>query len=62
MAASDVLFLDDNVDQECESFSNSKISASGCCLAFAYFFANFSLALLMEVLLVKKVFISFIMS
>ena len=26
-----------------------------CCLAFAYFFANFSLALLIKVLLIKKV-------
>ena len=25
--------------------SNSKSSASGCCLAFAWFFANFSVAL-----------------
>ena len=31
-----------------------KRSASGCCLAFASFFANFSLALLIKVLLIKK--------
>ena len=30
-----LLFSDDNVDEECESFSNSENSASGCCLAFA---------------------------
>ena len=36
-----LLFLDDNVDEECEQFSNSKSSASGCCLAFAWFFGQF---------------------
>ena len=30
-----LLFLYDNVDEEREQFSNSKSSASGCCLAFA---------------------------
>ena len=30
-----ILFLDDNVDEECEYFSNSKSLDSGCCLAFA---------------------------
>ena len=35
-------------------FWNSKSSASGCCLAFALFFANFRLALLIHVLLTKK--------
>ena len=30
-----LLFLDDSVDEECEQFSNSRSSASGCCLAFA---------------------------
>ena len=30
-----LLFLDDNVDEECEKFSNSKSSGSGYCLAFA---------------------------
>ena len=34
--------------------SNSKCSVSGCCLAFVWFFANFSLALLIVVLLIKK--------
>ena len=34
------------MDEECEKFSNSKSSASGCCLVFAWFFAIFSLALL----------------
>ena len=36
-----LLFLDDDMDDECEEFSNSKISASGCCLALAQFFAKF---------------------
>ena len=30
-----LLFLDDNKNGESEWFSNSKSSASGCCLAFA---------------------------
>ena len=30
-----LLFLDGNVDEESEQFSNGKSSASGCCLAFA---------------------------
>ena len=30
-----LLFLNDNVDEECEQFSNSKSSVSGCCLAFS---------------------------
>ena len=42
------------MDKECEYFSNSKSSASGCCLVFAGFFANFNLALLKKVLLIKK--------
>ena len=49
-----LLFLDHNVDEEWEYFSNSKSSAPGCCLAFTLFFANFSLALLIKVLLIKK--------
>ena len=32
-----LLVMDDNVDAECEYFSNNKSSASGCCLAFANF-------------------------
>ena len=43
-----LLFLDDNVDK------NSENSASGCCLPFAKFFANFSLVWLIKVLLIKK--------
>ena len=39
-----------------EKFSNSKISASGCCFAFAGFFTNCRMALLGKVLLIKKVF------
>ena len=30
-----LLFLDHNVDEECELFSSSKSSASGCCLRVA---------------------------
>ena len=37
----DLLYLVDNVDEEYEYFSNSKSSASGCCLAFAYLFCQF---------------------
>ena len=36
-----LLLFDDNVDEESKSFSNSKNSASGCCLAFAWFFCQF---------------------
>ena len=49
-----LLLLDDNVDEECQYFSDIKSSASGCCLAFAWFFANISLVLLIKVLLIKK--------
>ena len=37
-----------NVNEECEICSSSKSSASGCSLTFAWFFANFSLALLLK--------------
>ena len=30
-----MLLLDDNVDEECQYFSDVKNSASECCLAFA---------------------------
>ena len=36
------------------SFLNDNLSASGCCLAFAWFLTNFSLALLIKMLLIKK--------
>ena len=49
-----LLFLNDDVNEESKESLNSKSSASGCCLAFALFFANFSLALLTKVLLTKK--------
>ena len=44
-----------SVDEERESFQikKSKSSASGSCLAFARFMANFTLALLIKVLLIK---------
>ena len=48
------LLLDDNLDEECELLSNSKSSASGCCLAFTCFFASFSLVFLIKVMLIKK--------
>ena len=51
-----LLFLDDNVDEESESFWNSRSSASGCCLAFAWVFTNFSLTLRKKVLLKKNVY------
>ena len=50
------------MDEETDLFSNSKSSILGCCLAFAYlfiFFANFSLVVLIKVLLMKKVCMSF---
>ena len=34
--------------EESESFLNTKSSASGCCLAFAWFFANFTMVLLIK--------------
>ena len=37
-----------------DNFQIAKGSASGCCLAFAWFFADFILALLIKVLLMKK--------
>ena len=37
-----------------KKFSSSRSSSSGCWLTFAWFFANFSLALLIKVLLIKK--------
>ena len=49
-----LLILDDTLDEKCEQISNSIRSASRCCLAFASFLANFSLALLMKSLLIKK--------
>ena len=48
-----ILVLDDNVNEESELFSNSKSLASECCLAFAWFFANFSLVLLIKLLHIK---------
>ena len=49
-----LLFLDDNVDEDGKWFSNNKRLTSRCYLAFAYFFSNFSLVLLIKVLLIKK--------
>ena len=55
-----LLFLDNSVVEEwCiifkwQKFKTSKGKTSGCFLAFACFFANFSLALLMKVLLIEK--------
>ena len=49
-----ILFLDNNLNEECEQFSNNKSSASVCCLAFVQFFTNVSLALFMKVLLIRK--------
>ena len=49
-----LFFLDDNMDEDGKWFSNNKRLTSGCYLAFAYFFSNFSLVLLMKVLLIEK--------
>ena len=45
--------------KQCEYFSISKSSASGYCLAIAWFYVNFSLSLLVKVLLIKKACIFF---
>ena len=58
-----LLFLDDNGDEESQQFSNSrslasisnKLSNSNKQQAFASIFANFSLALLIKMLLIKKI-------
>ena len=42
------------MDEESKYSSKSKRSALGCCLAFAWFFASFSLAFLVKVLLIKR--------
>ena len=47
-------FLDDNVHEESKKISNGESLASGCRLTFAQFFTNFSLALLIKVLFIKK--------
>ena len=49
-----LIFLTNNVDEKSEQYSKSPRSVSGCCLAFAYVFANFSLTLLIKALLIKK--------
>ena len=49
------LFLVDNVFEEYQEFSSIKSPTFVFCLAFAWFFANFSLALLRKVFLIKKV-------
>ena len=44
-----LLILDDDMNEESKQFSNSNSSASGSvCLAFAWLFANFSLAWLLK--------------
>ena len=43
-----------NMNEESEKFSISKSSACGCCLSVAWFFASFSLVLLINVLFIKK--------
>ena len=49
-----LLFWDDIVNEESETFSKSACSASVCCLAFTYFYVNLSLALLISVTYKKK--------
>ena len=53
-----LLDLDDNLNEKNQQFSNNKRIVSGCCLGFTWFFANFSLALIVKVLLIKKACIS----
>ena len=54
------IFLDDKLDEERKTLSSSKNPASKACLAFASFFANFSLDLLIKVLLIKKNYYEYI--
>ena len=54
------IFLDDKLDEERKTLSSSKNPASKACLAFASFFANFSLDLLIKVLLIKKKYYEYI--
>ena len=56
-----LLRFDDNVDEKYNQFSNSNSSASGCYLAFTYFFANFRIALHVKVLLIKKACNTFVL-
>ena len=49
-----LLCLDYNENGESEQFSNGKGLALGCCLAFAWFFPNFSVTLLIKMLFIKK--------
>ena len=49
-----LLFLNDNMDQTSKQCLNSECSASGCCLAIAYFFTNFSVTLIMKMLLIRE--------
>ena len=49
-----LLLLDDNVDEECQQFSDVKSSASGCCLSICLIFCQFQQALLIKVLLIRK--------
>ena len=51
-----LLFLDNNVDRESQQFSNNK-TFSRCCLAFAWFFTNFSVALLINVFIKKACYL-----
>ena len=52
------LVYDDNMDEGSEQLFNSKSSALGCCLGFAWFFISFNLVLLLRALHVKKACIS----
>ena len=48
-----ILFSDDSVDEE-SKISNSKSSASGCYLAFAWFFYQFQPGVAYKMLLINK--------
>ena len=49
-----VLFLDDNINEESEKFSNSISSAPGCCLAFAWFFLHFQPGVAYKIVAYRK--------
>ena len=50
-----IIVLDDNMNEESKQFSKSTSTASGCCLAFGWFFTNFSVALLTKCCLKERV-------
>ena len=49
-----LLFLDDKLDEETEKFTSSKISASGCYLAFAWIFCQFQPCVAYKSVIIQK--------